>query len=152
MWGPKAKRYVLRGLSFKTTPNALGSKRQVIAIDFRVLLALPSRIPLRETEVRGDTLMNTAHSISGCFCFSTSPVYCYYLQTRVVRGDWMGRSFGRDRKNRGPVSQQVWHDKDPSLLESPERRPKILQHFTGNNDLSMWVKNSWAGCKTVNSQ
>jgi hypothetical protein len=25
-------------------------------------------------------------------------------------------------KNRGPVSQQVWHDKDPSLLKGPERR------------------------------
>jgi hypothetical protein len=34
----------------------------------------------------------------------------------------MGRSFGWDRINRGPVSQQVWHDKDPSLLKGPERR------------------------------
>jgi hypothetical protein len=25
-------------------------------------------------------------------------------------------------KNRGPVPQQVWHDKDPSLLKGPERR------------------------------
>jgi hypothetical protein len=25
-------------------------------------------------------------------------------------------------KNRGPVSQQVWHHKDPSLLKGPERR------------------------------
>jgi hypothetical protein len=33
----------------------------------------------------------------------------------------MGRSFERDRENRGPVSQQVWHDKDPSLLKDPER-------------------------------
>jgi hypothetical protein len=31
------------------------------------------------------------------------------------------RSFGWDRKNRGPVSQQVWHDKDPSLLKGLER-------------------------------
>jgi hypothetical protein len=23
--------------------------------------------------------------------------------------------------NRGPVSQQVWHDKDPSLLKGPEQ-------------------------------
>jgi hypothetical protein len=28
----------------------------------------------------------------------------------------MGRSLGWDRKNRGPASQQVWNDKDPSLL------------------------------------
>ena len=39
-----------------------------------------------------------------------------------IKGDCMGRSFGWDRKNRGPVSQQVWHDKDPSLLKGPERR------------------------------
>ena len=25
-------------------------------------------------------------------------------------------------ENRGPVSQQVWHDKDPSLLKGPERQ------------------------------
>jgi hypothetical protein len=28
----------------------------------------------------------------------------------------------RNRKRRGPVSQQVWHDRDPSLLKGPERR------------------------------
>jgi hypothetical protein len=30
--------------------------------------------------------------------------------------------FGWDRKNRGPVSQQVWHDKNPFLLKDPDRR------------------------------
>jgi hypothetical protein len=25
-------------------------------------------------------------------------------------------------KNRGPVSQHVWHDKDPFLFKGPERR------------------------------
>jgi hypothetical protein len=30
----------------------------------------------------------------------------------VVRCDWIGRSFGWNRKNRGLVSQQVWHDND----------------------------------------
>jgi hypothetical protein len=34
----------------------------------------------------------------------------------------VGRSFGWDRKSRGPVSQQVWHDGDPSLLGGPGRR------------------------------
>jgi hypothetical protein len=35
-----------------------------------------------------------------------------------------------------PVSQQVWHDKDPSLLKAPECQAKayILQPFTGNGD------------------
>jgi hypothetical protein len=42
-------------------------------------------------------------------------------------------------ENRGPVSQQVWHDKDPSLLKCPERLAKayILQPFTGNGDASI---------------
>ena len=25
-------------------------------------------------------------------------------------------------KNQGPLSQQVWHDRDPSLFKCPERR------------------------------
>jgi hypothetical protein len=32
------------------------------------------------------------------------------------------RSFGRDRINRGPVSQWVWHDKVPTLLKGLECR------------------------------
>jgi hypothetical protein len=50
----------------------------------------------------------------------------------------MGRSFRWDRKNRGPVSQQVWHDKDPSLLKG--WAPSIGQNFapfTGNGDVSI---------------
>jgi hypothetical protein len=54
--------------------------------------------------------------------------------TPVVRSDWMATredmvewTFGWDRKNRGPISQQVWHDKDPpcSKALSAERRPKF---------------------------
>jgi hypothetical protein len=46
------------------------------------------------------------------------------------------------------------HDKDPSLLKGPERRAyaKILQPFTGNGDVSIYVKNSSGGRKTVNNQ
>jgi hypothetical protein len=42
-------------------------------------------------------------------------------------------------ENRGSVPQQVWHDKDPSLLKGPACRAyaKILQPFTGNGDISM---------------
>ena len=29
-------------------------------------------------------------------------------------------SIGRDRKNRGHVLQQVWHDKDPSLSKDKD--------------------------------
>jgi hypothetical protein len=37
------------------------------------------------------------------------------------------------------MSQQVWHDKDPSLLKGLERRAEalILQPFTGNGDVSI---------------
>ena len=44
-----------------------------------------------------------------------------------INGDWLRRFFGRDRKILGPVSQQVWHDKDPpcSKAVSSERRPKF---------------------------
>ena len=52
----------------------------------------------------------------------------------------MGRSSGRDRKKRGPVSQQVWHDKDPSLLKGRGRRTEILQSF-GNGDVSIFKQN-----------
>jgi hypothetical protein len=64
-------------------------------------------------------------SLSCHICFDTGPrshpqhddiLMC------VVKGDWKGRTFGWDRKTRGPVSQQVWHDKDLSLLKGPERR------------------------------
>jgi hypothetical protein len=36
------------------------------------------------------------------------------------------------------VSQQVWHDKDPTLLKDPERRAQalIFQRFTRNGDVS----------------
>jgi hypothetical protein len=42
------------------------------------------------------------------------------------------------------VTQQAWHDKDPSLLKDPERRAqaKFLQSFTGNGGVSIEVKNS----------
>jgi hypothetical protein len=68
----------------------------------------------------------------------------------------MGRPFKWDRKNWVPVWQQVWHDKDPSLLKGPERRVKalmyILQPFTGNADVSIWVKDSRVGRNAVNNQ
>jgi hypothetical protein len=37
------------------------------------------------------------------------------------------------------MSQQVWHDNDPSLLKGSERRAKaqILQPFTGNGVVSI---------------
>jgi hypothetical protein len=68
----------------------------------------------------------------------------------------MGRSFGWDQKNRGPVSQQVWHDKDPSLLKSPKRRAKLGLNFAAFHrqwwHLHIKVKYSWAVRKTVNKQ
>jgi hypothetical protein len=42
------------------------------------------------------------------------------------------------------MSQQVLHDKDPSLLKGPENRAlvEILQPFTGNGYVSIQVKNA----------
>jgi hypothetical protein len=34
----------------------------------------------------------------------------------VVEGEWMGRSFGWGRRDRGPVSRWMWRDGGPSLL------------------------------------
>jgi lipid A disaccharide synthetase len=49
-------------------------------------------------------------------------------------------------KTRGSVSQQVWHDKDPSLLGA-SRRPilaEILQSLTGKGDiLCEWKILAW---------
>jgi hypothetical protein len=56
-------------------------------------------------------------------CFTgTGLEWILHIPLRVVRGDWMVQSFGWDRKNGGSVSQQMWHNKDPSLLKGPERR------------------------------
>jgi hypothetical protein len=39
------------------------------------------------------------------------------------------------------MSQQVWHDKDPSLLLkkalNAKHRPKFSSRFTGNDDVSI---------------
>ena len=43
------------------------------------------------------------------------PRYMYLLL--VVWGDSEGRSFGWERKILGPVLQQMWHEKGPSLLQ-----------------------------------
>ena len=55
--------------------------------------------------------------------------------------------------NGWPVSQYVWHAKEPSLLNS--RVPSIgqnLQPFIGNGDVSIWVKNFRVGRWTPNKQ
>jgi hypothetical protein len=45
-----------------------------------------------------------------------------------------------DPLERGPVSQQMWHNKDPSRHKGPERRAmaEILHPFTGNGDISIF--------------
>jgi hypothetical protein len=39
-------------------------------------------------------------------------IICSEHSLFVVSGDKMGRSFARDHKYRGFVSQQMWHDKN----------------------------------------
>jgi hypothetical protein len=62
--------------------------------------------------------------------WGTGLEYILHIPLCVIRGDWIGRSIGWDRKNRDPVSQ-VWHDRDPSLLKGPE------QPFTSTSDVSI---------------
>ena len=43
----------------------------------------------------------------------------------------MGQTFSRDRKNRGPVSQQLFHKKDPSLLKGHTHKGEQRPAFCG---------------------
>ena len=47
-----------------------------------------------------------------------------------------------DETQRDPVSQKVWHNKDPSLLKDHKHQAKayILQLFTNNGYVSIWLK------------
>ena len=48
------------------------------------------------------------------------------------------------------VSHKVWHAKEPSLLKGHECRiGQNVQPFTGNGDVSIWVKNSWVRQKFI---
>jgi hypothetical protein len=50
------------------------------------------------------------------------------------------------------VSQQVLHDKDPSLLKGAEHRPTFRSPSSVMVTSSYKWKNSWVGRKTVNNQ
>ena len=76
-------------------------------------------------------------SLSHHTCFDTGPRS--HLQHNdiplcVVRSDWMGRFFGWDQENRVPMLQQVWHNKDLSLLKCPEHSPPPPY----NRNLRIW--------------
>jgi hypothetical protein len=64
---------------------------------------------------------------------------------RVVKGDWMGRSFGWDRKTKVPCHSRCGTIKIPpcSKAMSTEHRPKFC---------SPSMKYSWAGRKTLNNE
>jgi hypothetical protein len=51
---------------------------------------------------------------------------CSFAKSTAFRSENHG-SFGYDLKNGGPVSQQVWHVKEPSLLKAvrAKRRSKF---------------------------
>ena len=43
-------------------------------------------------------------------------------------------------ENRSPVSQQMWHDKDPSsFIAKTPNKCESLQPFTGHGDFSIWI-------------
>jgi hypothetical protein len=52
------------------------------------------------------------------------------LPLRVESRDEMERSFGEDKKNRGPVSQHERHDKVPPPVKAlrTEHRPKLCSY------------------------
>ena len=63
------------------------------------------------------------------------------------------------RKNWGPVSQQVWHNKNPFLLKGSECQFKHSRtkfcNLTSNDGVSIYRykwKKFWAGHKTENNQ
>ena len=57
--------------------------------------------------------------------------------------DWMDQSIGRDRKYRGHESQQVLHDKDPSLLNGHEARANAWKKpFSGNGECTIFKQDS----------
>jgi hypothetical protein len=70
--------------------------------------------------------------------------YILFIHLRIVRGNWR-------KKKRGPVLQQVWHDKRPSLLKVPEYRSK----FCSPSPVIVtfpYSENSWAWRKTIKNQ
>jgi hypothetical protein len=73
---------------------------------------------------------------------------------RVVRDDWMGRSFGWDRKNRGPCHSRCGTIKIPpcSKARSAKHRPKFCSPSPAMVTFSYMWEILWAGRKTVNNQ
>ena len=75
----------------------------------------------------------------------------------VGHGKWMGWSFRRDGKSQGPVSQQVWHYKDPFLLKDRPSAPtktSILQPSTESmttSHESILVINKHVACSNRSS-
>jgi hypothetical protein len=90
-----------------------------------------------------------------CHCHKVCPNRLI-IPMHVVRGDLIRRSFGWDRENRGEVSQQVWHDKDPSLLRSKalsaEHRPKFCSPSPAIMKSSYEWKILERDVKTINNQ
>ena len=71
---------------------------------------------------------------------SSLPITCRTSRLDIVHHAW---SFRWDRKNRGPVSQQAWHDKDPSQLKGLMCRASVyyLQPFNEKYDVPYDCKN-----------
>jgi hypothetical protein len=57
------------------------------------------------------------------------------------------RSFGYDLKNGGPVSQQVWHIKEPSLLKAVSAKHR--SKFAALSDSHQIAENCLCGSKTI---
>ena len=51
----------------------------------------------------------------------------------------MCMTFGRNRKSRGPVTQQVWLHTDFSQLNC-HNHATMIQPFAGGGDVFIWIK------------
>ena len=61
-----------------------------------------------------------------------------------------GAVLGWDHKNRGLVSRQVWHDKDPSLIKGNERQVEIYSVQPFDNDFKIWKRHFPRGQFMIN--
>jgi hypothetical protein len=84
---------------WKSQEGGGGLEPQSPPLDPRMWIGPPHPLVCRKRRLSGDHIWGSGLD------------YILHIPLCVVRGDWMGRSFRWDRKNRRPVSQHVWHDR-----------------------------------------
>jgi hypothetical protein len=92
--------------TFDSLRNSLETKRGLFVI--LVVLSLSIREVVSSSPARAGSVKPKTFKIGSDCSFSKSTAF---------RSENHG-SFGHDLKNGGPVSQKVWHVKEPSLLKA----------------------------------